>query len=458
MLFVKCLTLIAALAASVNAVPRPGGAGSPSPTTPPVTTVVSTVVPPVTTVVPPAGPAFKPKFLGQIPLKSVSFAKVVENEDKTSICSCRLLLPFASDTGYFISNVGSTLNSFNTTVPAKIGGSLTWPNEIDAAPSKFFNGKDGVVAAGGFLVPGKSNGGIWFSEKTGAKTQGNWVPLFTSGSGYFYHRVQFADMDGDGLDDILTCRANKPLVGAVRKGKPVFLTPTNRTNLLAPWKETIVGGHCDTFFRLVDLNGDGIKEIVSTEYWGNLLTIISTKNPKGSFANAADISYNVIDANVGHAFDVEVVDVNGDGKPELLVTNHQGSSETPTGSVYAYEIPSDITAPSTSWVKHTLLDKIPVLQGGMNQASPGSPHAFQPKVGGTGKPWIAVSGDGSQKVHLLAPTSENPADWTYTATVLHDCKNTAGGITVADTNKDGWSEVYIPCYDNGILTAYTFTN
>ncbi|KAJ3217949.1 hypothetical protein HDU67_006977 [Dinochytrium kinnereticum] len=476
-LLIKTLTIFAALSAGVSAAPRPGGGSNPtttkatttttttstkfppgSTTTPVITTtVISTVVPPTTTSVAPPPPAatVKPKFVGQLALGSVAFTKVEKNTDGTSHLYLSTFVGLGSDAAYFIPNVGAAMSKFNSTVPTKIGGSITWPNEIDAAPADVFG--EGVLGSGGFLVPGKSNGGIFFSPKTGPTTQGNWINLFTNNNGYFYHRAIVTDVDGDGLPDILTCRANKPLFGA-GKGNHVYLTPVDRKNLLGAWKETVIGGHCDTFFRLVDLNGDGINEIVSTEYWGNALTIISTKHPKGAFSNPADLVYNVIDPKVGHAFDVEVVDVNGDGKKDLLVTNHQGSSETPTGSVYVYEIPSDISLPGSAWTKHTLLDKIPVLQGGMNQASPGSPHSFQPKIGGTGKPWIVVAGDGSQKAHLLAPNSENPADWTYTSSILHDCKNTVGGISTGDVNGDGFTDIFIPCYDNGLLVSYTFTN
>jgi hypothetical protein len=38
------------------------------------------------------------------------------------------------------------------------------PNYVVKAPRSVF-GIDGIVAAGGFLVPTKTNGGIWFSER-----------------------------------------------------------------------------------------------------------------------------------------------------------------------------------------------------------------------------------------------------------------------------------------------------
>jgi hypothetical protein len=59
------------------------------------------------------------------------------------------------------------------------------------------------------------------------------------------------------------------------------------------------------------LNGDGVPEIVSAEFWGNRLTVISTTHPRRSFADAKQLVYNVIDDSIGHVFDIQIVDLNG---------------------------------------------------------------------------------------------------------------------------------------------------
>ena len=46
----------------------------------------------------------------------------------------------------------------------KISGSVNWPNYVAKAPHAVF-GMHGVVIAGGFLVPTKTDGGIWFSPR-----------------------------------------------------------------------------------------------------------------------------------------------------------------------------------------------------------------------------------------------------------------------------------------------------
>ena len=113
----------------------------------------------------------------------------------------------------------------------------------------------------------------------------------------------------------------------------------------------------------------------------------------------------------------------------MLVTNHQGNREKPSGAVFVYEIPSDL---SSSWTRHTLASSFDVLQKGFKQAAPGGAVAFQPSSKQKSKPLIALAGDGSQKAYLLKPKSEDPKNWDYELTLLHDCKCTVGGLAVGD--------------------------
>ena len=58
---------------------------------------------------------------------------------------------------------------------------------------------------------------------------------------------------------------------------------------------------------------------------------------KPIFQNDFQIKSRVIEKNIGHVFDVDIGDVNNDGKPDLLVTVNGINN----GAVYVYEIPDD---------------------------------------------------------------------------------------------------------------------
>jgi hypothetical protein len=145
-------------------------------------------------------------------------------------------------------------------------------------------------------------------------------------------------------------------------------------------------------------------------------------------------------------FSVQFVDVNGDGKKDILASNHEGDGN---GGVYAWEVPSA----AGKWIKHDLAVGFPIRNGGQFQAAPGGAEAFYPRKGDTGRPHIVVSGDGSQQAYILVPGT---TPWRFTTTLLHECAGTVGGIAIGDVNGDGNKEIYIPCYDKGYLVAYSY--
>lgn len=135
-------------------------------------------------------------------------------------------------------------------------------------------------------MPGKGNGGIWFG-----KPDGTLLKLFAA-SNFFYHHVEFYDVNQDGNMDILTCRAFKGFVGGGH-GDLTWLQPVDRKAPLGKWKETVIGKGCDTYFLLADVNNDGKIDLVAAEFWGQKMSI--TESVSGRFDDASLLNYTVID-------------------------------------------------------------------------------------------------------------------------------------------------------------------
>jgi hypothetical protein len=197
----------------------------------------------------PTGPA----EVSRINLPNVGFASLV---DKSLFLSTFSGAPGSKDYEYVIN--AQDLVGKKSASATKLDGSVTWPNTVTKTPSQLFGG-DGVVIAGGFLVPGKSNGGIWYVPVVDGKP-GAMINLFQA-SGFFYHRVLFYDVNQDGKMDMITCRASKSLFGS-GSGALTWLEPLDRANPLGKWKETVIGKGCDTFFILEDVNGTNFLLII----------------------------------------------------------------------------------------------------------------------------------------------------------------------------------------------------
>ena len=382
------------------------------------------------------------KSLGTMALSDAGFAAVLEQDGKNSLFVSSFAA-FGSDAGYRINDIADlTTKGMSGMTATKIGGSVTWPNDITAAPNNIF-GSDGIIVGGGFLVPGKSNGGIYFSASANGASA-DWIELYAK-SGWFYHRVLFADIDNDGKQEMISCRAEKGVFSGAST-MLVTLKPADATKPTGSWVETEIGPGCDALFTVADLNGDGIPEVIAASYFTSELNLFTANGSSW----ATGVTMTTLDSTVGAAFDVQVVDVNGDGKVDLLISNHQGDG---SGGVYAYEIPADITNPK-AYTRHTLASGFPVTESGFNQAAPGSATAFYPTPAHkSGPPYIALAGDAAQIAYILVPGT---TAWSYTTTELYNCGCTVGKLAVADVNNDGYMEIIVPCYDNGVLAAFTF--
>jgi hypothetical protein len=292
-------------------------------------------------------------------------------------------------------------------------------------------GRQGFIISSGFLLPTKSTGAISFVDSdTGTVTK-----LTHDKKGFFYHRARFIDISQTGRLDIITARGHISPFSA-NDGELVWLKrPQNPIS--DDWQEVVLTKGPDIHFRILKTSSLDLTFVVAAEFSKQQLELfwISKDGNLGS---------RVIDSTLGNPFDVDFADLNHDGKLDMLVTNHQHDNKA---SVFAYEIPLDLK--NGPWIRHTLLEGVQTRQKGFNQASPGVAKAFYPEIkeSNSNKPWILVSGDGSQRVHLLTPLSEMASDWTYKEEIILDTKSTVGEPLIYDFDGDGLSDFVIPAYD-----------
>jgi hypothetical protein len=189
-------------------------------------------------------------------------------------------------------------------------------------------------------------------------------------------------------------------------------------------------------------------------------------------------------ANQFSPLEIELVDLNKDGRMEILASNHRAddcffeAADVP-GRVYALEQPENGDIFGGEWTTHILLDNIrPQPLFNVERLAPGNAKSFYPKLGYQKKadklPWIVVSGDESGKVYLMEPKD----DFLYTTHVIFDINDfygprttqtplpdpfagititisTVGHVTVAYDEK-GRADLYIPIFEAGDLFVFSF--
>lgn len=322
--------------------------------------------------------------------------------------------------------------------PSLFTDELSWPNETSTLE---LDGERYLVVANGFFNPPfskKIKGSIAILDASGEMR----LKLGEINHRWFYHQPVLRDMDGDGLQDIVTARSNFspfPFSGKP-KGELVFFK--NPGNLLDAWNETKILDGPSVYFRFFDLDNDGIDEIIAPLIFQKKLMVYK-KDRNGDFVAT------IVTDSIGSPFDVRLVDLNADGKVEILTTNHE--SDLSAGA-FAFSFEFDDNG-QANFTKKTLYQGIITRKKGIGQASPGTAQPYY--LEGFKKPLIVISGDGSQSVHLLVPTTEDSTNWEYEhRTLITTADSIIGGILIHDIDQDGRKEILVPAYHANEILIY----
>ncbi|KAI8784285.1 CAunnamed protein product [Biomphalaria glabrata] len=387
----------------------------------------------------------EPQLLGKFHYASAAFSALDKRSSGSGYDLILTSFGFSSDVSV-VSDVGKFLSDVTKIAPVSISKTLKWPNEVSAVPVQALNGHY-VAIPDGFLVPTKTDGSI---KVYNLNNPGSPLVTLSSHTGeWFYHRVLWVDMNKDGRLDALTCRANKPLIGAT-KGELVWFTSPPSKSLATPWPESIVANGPDIYFNLAHfkVGTKTYEAIVVAEFFSHKIRVYWSEDYRQDWSNKTYVKSRDIDVSMGAPFDVVIADVNGDGHLDILATTNSEHN----GTVLVYEVPVDFR--TGQFKRHRLADGYASQSMGLNKGGPGSPYVIPAPAGQ--KPSILVAGDDAAVLSLLTPKApQNHTNWEYTRTdFLKTGTSTVGGISFADVDGDGRLELFVPSYDEGYVYVY----
>jgi len=166
-----------------------------------------------------------------------------------------------------------------------------------------------------------NNGAVYVFLQNKAKP-GTFLPPVTFPAGAQPQSVKIADVNGDGLPDLIVADLGPGSDGTGTAGVSVLLQDaTHRGSFLAPVMYPTPGSAIDV--AVGDLNGDGKPDLVVANLapapTGSVSVLLQGTTP-GTFQSATNY------AGFGQPLSVVIHDLNGDGHPDIAVAD--GTSAT----------------------------------------------------------------------------------------------------------------------------------
>jgi hypothetical protein len=345
-----------------------------------------------------------------------------------------------------IPNIDDKVSSkdFANIKATQISSEFTWPNKIEEIPANVFPGVNGILVPDGFLVPTHNTGNIYVlaTDPSDVTKHTKTYKLAKEKRGYFYHMGRWVDLNGDGRLDLVTARSNAKAGG----GELIWLEqPEGGLNTL-PWKEHLITAGPDVMFELVDHpNQKDSFAVFASEFFNKELKLYEISKSNGALLNSRSI-----DSDIDQAYSVRYMDIDHDGREELLVNNHE--SNDASAAVFLYNVPEDIQ--EGQWTRKVIANGFKNARG-MNNMCPGFPYPVYPNTAKqSGYAHILIAGDGDHSAHLLRPTGD--PEEIYQKELIKNFEGTVGAITTSDVNENGWLEFYVANYDKNYVEVFEF--
>jgi hypothetical protein len=213
--------------------------------------------------------------------------------------------------------------SARTDVPTGSGPQFICNADLDG------DGKPDLIVANGdsntvtIYHNNSSPGTIAFTE----------VASFTMGANGYPIGVAAGDLDGDGKPDIVISNYYTQTLSFYRNA-------SSPGNIVMDSVLSLPSGNYILGASIADLNGDGKPEVIVACQGSNLISVYTNSSTLGHIAFSNETS--ILAPSGGSPFKVVVADLDGDGKPDLAAANSYAGTvsvylnTTPTGGVISF--------------------------------------------------------------------------------------------------------------------------
>jgi hypothetical protein len=341
---------------------------------------------------------------------------------------------------------GASLAEWTPTDVVTPADGIRYPNEATAGDVDL-DGDVDVIVTGGFFpceFSGTPCGTLaWFEQSAGSWVRHDLVPPGSPS----YHRAVLTDVDGDGVQDLVT----------VAETLSTATTQWFRGTVSALRFETTprtIGLGGGALPVVADVDGDGDDDVISAEFFTGARSFVwfeRVEDPSPTSPAGVWVAHTISNT-LGGGFQVAPVeDLFGDGLTAWVGTNHVNTifnGGSPPSAAFLLEPGVD---PRPPWDTTPLSQGITARPSGPGSLSPGGFAAGD--VDGDGRTDLVVSGDGDDRLFWL----RQEADRSFTTFRFDSGMGQAGPPVVADLDGDGDPEIVSGSFEAGTVVVYERT-
>ena len=156
--------------------------------------------------------------------------------------------------------------------------------------------------------------------------------------------VTCGDLNGDGKPDLVASRSGTT-------ANSIFVlrnTSAGTPNFASPVELFLDAGHFAREVSIQDLNSDGKPEIIVANSFDNILYVFRNESGSGTLS-INPVPVKITMAGVPNSLALEVQDMNGDAKPDIVLTQNQGPNiyvlKNQSSSAISFAAPTSFTIP-----------------------------------------------------------------------------------------------------------------